>query len=88
MKNSFHCPSPQHWFRPICTAHDELEAEPQHIEYLKMWTGETFIHVFGTVYWHTYEDGSGCLDMEALLKSGITHWRIPSRAATQAVHAA
>lgn len=61
---------PNWWFRPI---HDQngLKSNPMKIEYLKMWTGETFIHCNGTAYWN------GCgLDKEALTFSGVTHYRI------------
>lgn len=68
---------PQHWFRALSEA-DELQSEPEAIEYLRMWTGETFIHVFGTAYWVQDVDGIGYLDQKALMHAGITHWRIPS----------
>ena len=65
---------PQHWFRAVCEA-DELKTQPGEIEYLRIWTGETFIHSFGTAFWCS---DSNRLDKRALMDSGITHWRIKS----------
>lgn len=70
---------PQHWFRPITDVY-ELDTQPDRIEYLKMWTGETFIHTGGTAYWCiVYEGCSRQLDVGACMRSGITHWRIPTQ---------
>lgn len=63
---------PKHWFRPV-TEQELAAQEPQEIEYLKMWTGETFIHVDGTTFW---QDGGCCLNVEELQIAGITHYRI------------
>jgi hypothetical protein len=63
---------PKWWFRPIDES-DELIEEPKRIEYLKVWTGETFIHTGGTAFWR-----DGRLDLNLLIVSGITHWRIPT----------
>lgn len=35
---------PPWWFKPIHES-GELTKEPKTIEYLKMWTGETFVHL-------------------------------------------
>jgi hypothetical protein len=61
---------PSHWFVPISES-DEIKSEPDAIEFLKIWTGETFIHTGGTAFWK-----NGRLDREALIYSGITHWRV------------
>lgn len=63
---------PEWWFRATCEA-EELKTEPDAIEYLRMWTGETFIHTHGTAYW---DQKSNHLDEHALILAGITHWRV------------
>ncbi len=73
---------PRYWFRPITDIY-ELSAEPEHIEYLKMWTGETFIHTGGTAYWIHTIDHPGYLDVQGCMQSGITHWRLPDPKLTE-----
>lgn len=71
---------PRYWFKSIHeSCHDfELRAFGASfagsIEYLKIWTGETFIHTLGTTYWN-WEEWEG-LDIPALIQSGITHYRL------------
>lgn len=63
---------PQHWFRAVSEGR-RLETEPEEIEYLNVWTGETFTHTGGTAYWN----GRGCgLDTQGMTHAGITHWRV------------
>lgn len=64
---------PEYWFRPISDAIYHLKNEPMNIEYLKMWTGETFIHTGGTAFWCHKEKE---LKTESLLHLGITHYRL------------
>ncbi len=62
---------PEWWFRGL----DELgsiKEKPRKIEYLKIGTGETFIHMGGTAYWE--EEKGIC--KTCLYDAGITHWRI------------
>ncbi len=63
---------PLWWFRSV---HDsgELKTMPQHIEYLKVWTGETFVHAGGTAFW---SEETKSLSIHALMFHGITHWRL------------
>ncbi len=61
--------NPSWWFKPISEAAC-LVQEPDKIEYLRAESGETFIHTFGTVFWIKG------MDVEALKRSNITHWRI------------
>jgi hypothetical protein len=67
---SYESNKPQHWFRTIQEG-VSLPKDPQEIEYLKMWTGETFIHKNGTAYYN----GEG-LDHDDLTREGVTHYRI------------
>lgn len=67
---------PQWWFKPI-HEQNELTAPPDTIEFLKMWTGETFVHINGTAFW---DSENKCLDRKSLMYNGITHWRIPNAA--------
>lgn len=64
--------SKDHWFKYISELR-EIIIEPQEIEFLKVWTGETFIHTQGTTYF-IYEDKTW--DFDSMIKNGITHWRI------------
>ena len=61
---------PNHWFKPVCEL-IYICSEPDKIEYLKMWSGETFIHTCGTVFYK-----NGYFDVESIMRSGITHYRI------------
>lgn len=65
---------PQHWFRPIHKINSEIKCNPHCIEFLKMWSGETFIHMNGTAYWCK---DSRSFNIESMMKSGITHYRQP-----------
>ena len=67
---------PNHYFKHISEAYDDIENQPEEIEFLKMWTGETFIHTGGTVYWDQPNEGRGGLNIESLNNSGITHYRV------------
>lgn len=67
---------PSYYFKSIHEARlykdtDLSFNEPTDIEFLKIWTGETFVHVGGTAYWH----GDEGLDIKMLILSGVTHWR-------------
>lgn len=64
---------PIYWFRSIHDDEELPDGEPEKIEYLKISTGETFIHKGGTTYWLQSED---CFDITALIYAGITHWRL------------
>ena len=63
---------PQHWFRATSEG-TRLESEPREIEFLRVWTGETFTHTGGTAYWSGHRLG---LDTNAMTLAGITHWRL------------
>ena len=64
---------PAHWFRATSEGR-LLTKEPEEIEFLNCWTGETFIHVGGTAYWN--REPRGGLDVLAMNAAGITHWRV------------
>lgn len=71
-------PKPRHWFKSIHEAREDrdikLGGEPEEIEYLNVWTGETFIHIGGTAYYDVKEwEG---LNIHSLTMNGITHYRI------------
>lgn len=69
---------PFHWFKSIHEARDDEDlkerGEPEFIEYLNVWTGETFIHVNGTTYWSRSEWNG--LNIHSLTIAGITHYRL------------
>jgi hypothetical protein len=65
--------NPIWWFRPIETINVLLAEEPDAVEYLKIETGETFIHTFGTAFWRGEKERFNLLD---LMTCKITHWRI------------
>lgn len=66
---------PRHWFKSIHEAREDKDLKvvylEEPIEYLKISTGETFIHTLGTAYWN-YLEWEG-LDTNALVLAGITH---------------
>ncbi len=63
---------PAHWFRPVYDCAD-LTREPARIEFLKVWTGETMIHTYGSAYWDVRNH---TLNVELLSRQGVTHWRL------------
>jgi hypothetical protein len=65
---------PRYWFRSIHESRQELRSQPENIEYLNMWTGETYIHVGGTAYWDQARWGG--LNIDSLNRAGITHYRL------------
>ncbi len=69
---------PNHYFKAIheailCDYEDRIIKEPHKVEFLRMWTGETIIHIEGTTYWNHKEN---CFDVPSLMTAGITHFRI------------
>lgn len=68
---------PNHYFKSIHEAayrgEETPEKEPTRIEYLKMWTGETYIHICGTAFW---DFENKCLDIQSLILAGVTHFRV------------
>ena len=62
--------TPKWWFKPI-QALVGITEEPMAIEYLRMPSGETFIHVGGTAYWNGEK-----FVIELLYLAGVTHWRM------------
>jgi hypothetical protein len=62
---------PTWWFKTLEEA-SELQTEPSSIEYLKVGTGETYVHTHGTAFWNNQ---TGKLDVEALKRCDVTHWR-------------
>jgi hypothetical protein len=66
--------TPSYWFKTIDEL-TEFKTEPDTIEYLKIPSGETYIHTYGTVFWSCYKKK---FDIELLQENGVTHWRIPS----------
>lgn len=69
---------PRHWFKSIHEAREDLDLKvgylEEPIEYLKISTGETFIHTGGTAYWN-HDEWEG-LNIHALVLAGITHYRL------------
>lgn len=65
---------PKWWFKSIHEAREDLKEEPEAIEYLIIWTGETYIHTGGTAFWGWGEDS--CLNIDSLNGAGITHYRV------------
>lgn len=65
---------PSHWFKTVDEL-TELHTEPEIIEYLKISTGETYIHTYGTVFWDSI---TKTFDIQSLKDNGISHWRIPT----------
>lgn len=66
---------PKHWLKSIYEARDDQDLKiDEPIEYLKISTGETFIHSGGTAYWN-YPEWKG-LDIPSLIIAGITHYRL------------
>ncbi len=63
---------PKFWFKTIEEL-TEINCEPQAIEYLKMDTGETFVHLHGTAFWNSRDEN---MNLNMLKNCGITHWRI------------
>jgi hypothetical protein len=67
---------PKHWFKSIHESKDDLQSEPEAIEYLISWTGETFIHTGGTAYWDHTGEYQGTLNIQSLTLIGVTHYRV------------
>jgi hypothetical protein len=61
--------TPYYWFRKIEQA-GNVKNEPFATEFLKIETGETYIHTFGSEW---FKNGFLIVDM---IRSGITHFRI------------
>ena len=67
---------PKWWFKSIheSKSDPDMAYMPEEIEYLNVWTGETFVHIGGTAYWDDKEYHG--LNLLSLVVTGITHYRV------------